>query len=151
MYLSVRTNRGLGSEHILLPKNENSTHRRETTPPRPRPPLAELGETNKVRHDGTTSKQRTEWWTPSRARSFTAQNLVQKRHLDCSDDRPIISRVENSQQIPRCKFVYSRGCSQLATSNLVRSPSLYSYRSFRKCNERLVILINTKRSLEISG
>ena len=50
MYLNVRT-----PKLDILSKNEKSTHRRETTRARPRPPPAESGETSKVRHIKQTS------------------------------------------------------------------------------------------------
>ena len=46
MYLYVRTD-----AWDILTENENSTRRPETTRARWRPPLAELNETSKVRHD----------------------------------------------------------------------------------------------------
>ena len=64
-YLYVRTD----VWEKLTKKNENITRRRETTRARSGPLLAGSG-------GATSSNQRTERWTSSRSRAFTAQNLV---------------------------------------------------------------------------
>ena len=68
-YVTIRTNRRLD----ILTKNENRTRCcRETTRASPRPPSAESGETNKVRHVAQTPHRMVD--LNSRARASTAQN-----------------------------------------------------------------------------